>query len=504
MQLIIDMTAIIRKSDVISDFWRGLCTCLLSFILFPWVVCGADDALVSIEGSKEIKSITVNGKINKDKESFVDGIRIPKGATTVVTASDGSKKKIPWSVINNKIESGDFIERDDAYLGTLYIGNDEWKASGGQSDGGSIGGGGEGWGSTGVGGSTRAGGSTGVGGSTGGGNNGKSEVFNYVKVAGVILMGALIPIALMMWLVFAPSVEGWPSEMQRRYWRVRPIQQLSQGGIAMIWLARIYPLPRVVAVKLLLPKHFPNRNIYVRFLKEGRVISVLRKTKAVPMVHGLCSVNEQACPWYAMEYLSGMKRLRDVVGGKTHLCLPRKWAFKVGAALCESVYRIHRKNVIHRDLSPENVMVSFGKGTAVKVKLIDFDAARLLSSMPELENLEPVNSGGMIIGKTNYSSPEQWIDFDSADQRSDAYVVGIMLYECLVGEVPFEGGSIVATRQQHRLASREEARLKLISKGVPRRIAMTITDLFSHDPAKRPALDLVCSLLLQVDEKALK
>jgi serine/threonine-protein kinase len=284
--------------------------------------------------------------------------------------------------------------------------------------------------------------------------------------------------------------------MRGRYWRVMPVRPLAQGGMATVWLARVFPSPRVVVVKLLLPRHFSNAHVHARFLLEGRILGALRGTGTVPRTRGISPINERACPWYAMDYLHDMKRLRDLVGGETHLRLERRRAFKVGAALCECVHRIHCAHVIHRDLSPENVMVAFGRDGHVRVVLIDFDSARPLVRMPELEGLALAGGGGAIIGKTNYTSPEQWQDFDRADQRSDAYAVGIMLYECLTGEIPFPGTDLAAVRELHRSALRGPARRILVASGVSERLTGAVAGLFAREPDQRPGLDAVKTLLL--------
>lgn len=305
-------------------------------------------------------------------------------------------------------------------------------------------------------------------------------------VAGLVVCWGLV--ALVKRTVRRPLDLSWPHEMAVAYPSIRPAGKIAEGGIASIWLAKI-SWGRWAVVKILHPKHHGNESIKRRFLMEERVLRELQHTGVVPRSHGRCR-DGFACPWYAMTYLRGMRRLRDVIGGPGRLYLEKGWALHVGVGLCESVQKIHRAGVVHRDLSPENVMYTYDRH--VRVYLIDFDSAKPFGKKTRLETIK---SDGSTIGKVNYTAPEQWQNFDAATTASDAYSVGIMIWESFLGSPPFTGDNVYAARHQHETAARDHT--PLLQCGVSKRLAIAIVQLLHPLPEIRPTLRVIETLLAE-------
>jgi len=305
-------------------------------------------------------------------------------------------------------------------------------------------------------------------------------------LAGLVVCWGLV--ALVKRTVRRPLDLSWPHEMAVAYPSIRPAGKIAEGGIASIWLAKI-SWGRWAVVKILHPKHHGNESIKRRFLMEERVLRELQHTGVVPRSHGRCR-DGFACPWYAMTYLRGMRRLRDVIGGPGRLYLEKGWALHVGVGLCESVQKIHRAGVVHRDLSPENVMYTYDRH--VRVYLIDFDSAKPFGKKTRLETIK---SDGSTIGKVNYTAPEQWQNFDAATTASDAYSVGIMIWESFLGSPPFTGDNVYAARHQHETAARDHT--PLLQCGVSKRLAIAIVQLLHPLPEIRPTLRVIETLLAE-------
>ena len=292
--------------------------------------------------------------------------------------------------------------------------------------------------------------------------------------------------------VHVPTIigHGWPYVMLERYPNIKPIQKIGAGGVASVFLAEV-PKTGYVAIKILHEHQSSVPDLRKRFLQEARILLKLAKTGVVPLVHGM-SPKDFHRPWFMMTYLGQMYRLRDMIGGKEHKRLVLDWAYPVAAALCASVDAIHLAGVIHRDLSPENVMFGFGVG--MEVRLIDFDSAKMHGANLSRAELAEAGANGDVVGKVKYTSPEQWQNFDSAGVESDAYSVGVMIWEMITGSPPFKGSTIDEIREQHLTAPRDVAELTRF--GVPGQLAAMLTGLLDPDPARRPQLSVIRTRLM--------
>ena len=292
--------------------------------------------------------------------------------------------------------------------------------------------------------------------------------------------------------VHVPTIigHGWPYVMFEKYPSISPVQKIGAGGVASVFLAEV-PKHGHVAIKILHDHQSTDEDLRQRFLQEARVLRKLAVTGVVPIAYGM-SPKQFPRPWFTMSYLGNMYRLRDMIGGNEHKQLTLDWAYPVAAALCSSVEAIHRAGVIHRDLSPENVMYGFGSG--MEVRLIDFDSAKMQGTNLSRFDLVDTSSNCDVVGKVKYTSPEQWQDFDSAGTESDAYSVGVMIWEMITGAPPFLGTAIDEIREQHLSARREIS--SLTRCGVPGQLATLLASLLNPNSTDRPELSLIRSRIL--------
>ncbi len=203
-------------------------------------------------------------------------------------------------------------------------------------------------------------------------------------------------------------------------------QQLGRGGMGMVYLAQDWKSQKPVALKTLLPKFAQLPQAVARFQRE---INAARNIdhKAVVKIYDSGEVNGTL--YYAMEYVEGKSvrawmRERKKAGKRVGLGS----AVRILGMVCGALEKAHAFT-IHRDLSPENVMVT----REGDVKLLDFGLAKLNDSNQDLTRV------GVTLGKLQYSSPEQRADAKNVDHRADIYSLGVMFYELLSGQLPQPG-----------------------------------------------------------------
>jgi serine/threonine-protein kinase len=212
--------------------------------------------------------------------------------------------------------------------------------------------------------------------------------------------------------------------------RYRVISRVGSGGMAEVYCAEDSQLGRRVAVKLLHERFAQDAEFVERFRREASSAASLSHANIVSVYDR----GEWGGTYYiAMEFLEG-RSLDSVVREEAPLAPER--AIEITDQVLRAARFAHRRNVVHRDLKPHNVIID-DEG---RVKVTDFGIARAGAS--------EITQTGSIMGTARYLSPEQ-AQGQAVGARSDLYAVGIMLYELLTGTVPFEGDSVVAIALRH-------------------------------------------------------
>jgi eukaryotic-like serine/threonine-protein kinase len=207
---------------------------------------------------------------------------------------------------------------------------------------------------------------------------------------------------------------------------------LGAGGMGQVYRARDRVLQRTVAVKVL--GHHPydqDPAMVARFVHEARVAAGLSHPNIVSIFD---TGSEGGLHYLVMEYVEG-ESLAELLRREGVLAPPR--AAEIGRAVCQALAAAHARGLVHRDITPGNVLVS----NAGIVKVTDFGIAKLLAG-PTL------TASGMLLGTATYLSPEQ-AQGQPVDPRSDLYGLGCVLYELLTGAPPFAGDNPVAVAAQH-------------------------------------------------------
>ena len=215
--------------------------------------------------------------------------------------------------------------------------------------------------------------------------------------------------------------------------RYELIEVIGEGGMAIVYKAKDKKLNRLVAVKILKKEFSDNKDIAEKFKREATAIANLSDTNIVNVLD-VGHEDEGNIDYFVMEYVSG-KTLKDfiVFNGKLNYTTAIEIAIQIAKALdCA-----HRNNIIHRDIKPQNILVTENGD----VKVTDFGIAKSSTA-------STITNTTTIMGSAHYLSPEQ-AKGTFIDGRSDIYSLGIVLYEMLTGRLPFDGESPVTIALKH-------------------------------------------------------
>ncbi len=215
--------------------------------------------------------------------------------------------------------------------------------------------------------------------------------------------------------------------------RYEVIEALGVGGMGEVYRVEDQKVGQEVALKLIKPEIATDKKTIERFrheLKTSRMISHRNVCRMFDLGE------EQGTYFITMEYIAG-EDLKSFLRRSKQLALGT--ALSIAGQICEGLGEAHRLGIIHRDLKPSNIMID-REGNA---KIMDFGIARSLHS-------KGITGEGLIIGTPEYMSPEQ-AEGQEADQRSDIYSLGIILYEMVTGKVPFEGNTPLSVAMKHKL-----------------------------------------------------
>lgn len=222
---------------------------------------------------------------------------------------------------------------------------------------------------------------------------------------------------------------------------LRLLRPLGRGGMGIVWAARHLRLDMDVAVKLIRPDRAAhNPGLLKRFEREAKAAARIAHPHVVRVMD--YGAVDDAVPFIVMELLEGFS-LTDLLehGGRLSFATARELIRQVGAAL-ESA---HEQGIVHRDVKPHNIFITQGsKDHPLFVKVLDFGVAKVLGDTQVPGASAVLTETGTVLGSPPYMSPEQLEGREDVDLRSDLWSLGIILYEALTGERPFQGGSFVA------------------------------------------------------------
>lgn len=202
---------------------------------------------------------------------------------------------------------------------------------------------------------------------------------------------------------------------------------MGEGGMGAVYKVRHRYLDEVQIIKLVRETFRANEELKARFLREARTAKRLRHPNIAEVID--YSVTSEGTAFIVMEFIEGMN-LREVMARAGGM-LDARLVIEIGLQTLSALAYLHGKGFVHRDVSPDNLMLGTIEGSRV-VKLIDLGIAKPLAATSNL------TVTGQFIGKVRYASPEQFGESD-LDPRSDLYSLGVVLYELSTGIAPIGG-----------------------------------------------------------------
>ncbi len=249
-------------------------------------------------------------------------------------------------------------------------------------------------------------------------------------------------------------------------------KRVGEGGMAYVYRAVDRETHRTVAIKVLMSRLASDAESVARLKREAQLALKLDH----PNCCGLLAHGEaNGLPYLVMPFLEG-----ETLATRENRVGPMPVAEAVGLTiqLCRGLLHAHDQGVMHRDLKPENIML-VRDGGSERAVVMDFGLAKERIVGPEVNRL---TATGIVLGTPEFMSPEQ-IRGKPVDPRSDVYSLGVMAFEMLTGELPFEGANAQETMLNH-LTGRPR-RLKSVRKSVPDQLDQTLDRAMKIEPADR-------------------
>ncbi len=259
------------------------------------------------------------------------------------------------------------------------------------------------------------------------------------------------------------DLQAPPTTLQSRY---HLTDRLGEGAMGVIYKATDETLDRTVAIKFLQPEKVGGAEASARFLREARAVARLSHANIMTLYD---VGRESVWHYLVLEYIPGQD-LHSLMLTRG-VALPLREAVQVIRSVLSALAYAHDLGLIHRDLKPENVMVT----DTGQVKVTDFGLAMARGDAR-------LTQEGALVGTALYLAPEL-ITGAEADQRSDLYAIGAILYELLTGQPPFGGNDMMSILS--RILTAPLTAPRTLAPNIPANIEQVIVTLLARDPAER-------------------
>ena len=248
----------------------------------------------------------------------------------------------------------------------------------------------------------------------------------------------------------------------------RIVEKLGEGGMGVVYKAEDTKLDRMVALKFLAPHLIRDEDGRKRFIREAKAAAALNHPN-------ICTVYEideaQGRTFIAMAYLEGRPLSKVIKEGPLKIPDALELAIQVGQGLEVA----HEKGVFHRDVKPANIMISTMKKRHPRATIMDFGLAQLAGS-------SKLTQEGSTLGTMAYMSPEQ-VEGAPTDCRTDLWALGVVLYEMVSGQLPFQGEYDRAI--VYSILSEQPEPLTSVRSGVPIELEWLVGKMLAKDPGRR-------------------
>ncbi len=267
------------------------------------------------------------------------------------------------------------------------------------------------------------------------------------------------------------SIPVNPGDVLAGKYRVERV--LGIGGMGVVVLATHLQLEQRVAIKFMLQAGLRNAPLVERFAREARAAVRLKSAHVARVLD--VGLLDSGAPYMVMEYLEGSD-LGSVLEARG--ALPIDMAVDCVLQACDAVAEAHSLGIVHRDLKPRNLFLTQRNDGRALVKVLDFGISKHKSAT-DLSLTRTTE----IIGSPNYMSPEQFRSAKAADERSDIWALGVILYELLTGQVPFVADSV--TQLTAMVLTEPPRPLQALRTNVPPDLVRAVEACMQKDPAAR-------------------
>ena len=271
------------------------------------------------------------------------------------------------------------------------------------------------------------------------------------------------------------SVAGKGHPKQIAHFKIRRV--IGSGGMGTVYEGIQETPRRKVAVKVM-RNGVTSRSAMRRFSFEAQILARLHH-QGIAQIHeaGTWDDGTGGVPWFAMEYIAGAKTLQEYAQEKK---LTTRERLELFIKVCDAVSHGHQKGIIHRDLKPGNILVDHHG----QPKVIDFGVARATDSDMAVTTLQ--TDVGQLIGTVQYMSPEQCeADPDILDTRSDVYSLGVILYELLCDEPPYDLSTVPVYEAARVIREKPLSRPSTINKALRGDIETIVMKALEKDRDRR-------------------
>lgn len=220
-------------------------------------------------------------------------------------------------------------------------------------------------------------------------------------------------------------------------------RRIARGGMGSVYLATHELMNRKVAIKLLhedLGEQDQSEVFFKRFLREARATSQLQHPNAV-MIYDFGLENE--IPYLAMQYIDG-RNISAILADSGPFLIQR--AMPLFEQICSAIQAAHKLTIAHRDIKPDNIIIQTSEQGVESAHVLDFGIAKAMEGSNTM--VGAMTAVGKTVGTPRYMSPEQALGRE-VDLRTDVYSLGIVLYEMLVGDIPFSADTPVQLMYEH-------------------------------------------------------
>ena len=264
--------------------------------------------------------------------------------------------------------------------------------------------------------------------------------------------------------------------------RYRVVELLAEGGMGAVYIAEHLTLHKEVALKVVHPEHAGNEELIARFAREAMATSRIDHPNVISAMD--FGKLPDGTAYLAVQLVRGPSLTRVLRAEKR---LPWARAASIGTQIADALDAAHGHGIVHRDLKPDNVLLQYRDDGSELVKVLDFGVAKFApESKVPLAARRDVTQVGMVVGTPGYMAPEQTIG-NPADERSDLYALGVILWEALVGQPLWSADDLQGLVEKQMSETPMLVREAVGDPDIPEELEALIAELLARRAEERPS-----------------